>query len=118
MQGGIGVLLRIDNPYEDVGQRYQPVHLQGMLSGHRVVVGHVEQDQPRHAPLVLGVKNGVSPDTPLRGDPKEVQERAGVVAPGAGGRSRRRGPPRTDISKVQLGQGVEQGGLTRASATE
>ena len=42
VKGGIGVLLRIDDPHEDIGQRHEPVHLQRVLCRHRVVVGHVE----------------------------------------------------------------------------
>ena len=89
-----------------------------MLRRHRVVVGDVEQDQAGHGALVLAVKDRVSPDSPFRGDPEEVQERAGVVTPGAGGGPRRRGATRADIREVQLSQGVEQRRLARAGAPE
>ena len=65
VEGRISVLLRIDDPHEDIGQRYEPVHLQGVLRGHRVVVGDIEQNQPGHASLVLGVKNRVPSDPPF-----------------------------------------------------
>ena len=65
----VGILLRIQDPHEDVGQRHEAVHLEGVRGGDRVVVGHVEQDQARQASLVFGVQNRVSPDAPLCGDP-------------------------------------------------
>ena len=89
-----------------------------MLRRHRVVVGNVEQDQTGHGALVLAVKDRVPPDSPFRGDPEEVQERAGVVTPGAGGGPRGRGATRADICEVQLGQGVEQRRLARTGAPE
>ena len=89
-----------------------------MLRRHRVVVGDVEQDQTGHGALVLAVEDRVPPDSPFRGDPEEVQERAGVVTPGAGGGPRGRGATRADICEVQLGQGVEQRRLARTGAPE
>ena len=114
----IGILLGIDDPHKNVGQRHEAVDLQGVRSRHRVVVGHVEQDQPGELVLIRSVQEGLAAYATFTADAQEVQKGTRIVAPGAGCGLRRGGAAGTDIGELQLGQGVEQRGLTGAGTAE
>ena len=118
VERSVGVLLRVDNPHEDVRQRHQPVDLQGVGGGDRVVVGHIEQYQSGELVLIGGVQEGLATDAPLPIHTQEIQKRIRVVAPRARRSLRGGGAARADIGELQLGQGVEQGGLSRPGPAE
>jgi hypothetical protein len=53
VQGGVGVLLRVHHPDDDVDQPQQAVHLLAVIGGGGIVVGQIDQHQPVEA-LLLG----------------------------------------------------------------
>ena len=118
MERRIGILLGIDDPHKNVGQRHEAVDLQSVRSRHRVVVGNVEQDQPGELVLIRSVQEGLAAYATFTADAQEVQKGTRIVAPGAGRGLRRGGAAGTDIGELQLGQSVEQRGLARAGTAE
>ncbi len=82
VEGGVGVLLRIDDPDHRVHQGQDPVHLCAVLGGGRVVVGQVDQDEPLQR-LVGGGGPGVRPAAQPAGDGQAVQQPGGPVGPAA-----------------------------------
>ena len=115
MDRGVGVLLRVEHPHQQVGELHQPVDLQvvGDLGG--VVVGQVEQDHPvERVVLALGVEHRVAPRLVPRRDAEPVQQLVGTLAPpDAGGRPRRGRAAYADRGELEADQRVEGGGLAR-----
>ena len=99
MQRRVGVLLRLDDPEHEVGERDDPLGLDPVRGLHGVEVGQVEEDEASEVVCV---------DLVPASDPEPVEQRAGVPAPhrrlaGSGGR-----PPPPDGGKLRAGQGVEE----------
>ena len=46
MQGGIGVLLRVDDPHHEIDHRDETVNLQLVRYLGGIVIGKIEQDEP------------------------------------------------------------------------
>src|SRR5699024_2070857 len=65
VQHVVGVLLRVDDPDEQVDQRQQAVHLLGVGGLDRVVVGQVEQHQAGQLLLGVAVQCGLPLDAPI-----------------------------------------------------
>ena len=111
MQRGVGVLLRVEHPDQQVDQLDQPVDLEPVLHPDRVEVGQVEQHQPvQRRPR----RRGGRPRRAGAGPP---------ASPAARRRSRRPRPPRwrrgrrpayPDLATALAGQRVEQRGLAAA----
>ena len=82
VQGLVGVLLRVDDPDQQVDELDQAVHLEpvGELVG--VVVRHVEQDQAVQLRLPVGVQDGLTP-VRWRGTRASRAGVGGAVAPDA-----------------------------------
>ena len=51
VHGGVGVLLRVEHPHQQIDHRDQQVHLQAVVELDGVVVGKVEQDEPGERPI-------------------------------------------------------------------
>ena len=104
VQRGVGVLLRVDHPHEQVDEAHEPVHLDPMGDLDRVEVGQVEQDQPVRAAAVERV-----PRRHLQPVEQPVVGRAED-----GGARRRGGRPRDALADERATrERVEQGGLPR-----
>jgi hypothetical protein len=106
----VRVLLRVDDPDDQVDQAEQPVDLDpvGRLDG--VEVGQVEQHQPAQRRLVVAVECAL-PDEPVarqHADPVEQPVGALQVAPHAGVRHAGRRPADADRREVEAGQRVEE----------
>ncbi len=116
---GVGVLLRIEDPHEQVRQLHQPVHLQvvGDLGG--VVVRQVEEyDAVQRAVLAARVEHRVAGDPVPRGDVEPVEQVRGVVGtPDTGRRPGRGRAAHPDRGELQSRQRVEGRGLARAGGT-
>ena len=117
MRGGVGVLLRVEHPHDEVGDLDQPV---GLGVGQRpdgVVVGQVEQDQS--VELALALVQGTGPGeavAPLDLQPVEQRARA-LQAPDAGVSTRRGRAAHTCRRQLQPGDRVEQRRLTASRAS-
>ena len=109
VEGGVRVLLRVDDPHEHVHHLYEAVDLVAVRGRRRVEVREVEQDEA--VERVVG--DGVAPT-----DTQPVEQhrggRLGVAVGhehhGLGGRRRRATDP--DGGDVPTGQHVERRGLT------
>ena len=89
---GVGVLLRVEHPHQQVGELDQPVDLEVVGDLGRVVVGQVEQDDALEVagPRAAGVEHRVADDPVPRRDAEPVEQLVGAVGPPhAGGRPRR-----------------------------
>ena len=60
VDGGVGVLLRVEDPHHHVGELDEPVDLEvvGHLGG--VVVGEVEQHDAAHLDVLVGLSTASS----------------------------------------------------------
>ena len=119
VDGRVGVLLRVEDPHEHVGERDEPVHLEVVRHLGRVVVGEVEEhDALERVGLASGVEHRVTGRLVARRDAQPLQQLAGTLgAPDARGRPRRGGPAYADGRELQPGQRVERGRLARARGT-
>ncbi len=113
VEGGVGVLLRIDDPDHRVHQGQDPVHLCAVLGGGRVVVGQVDQDEPLQR-LVGGGGPGVRPAAQPAGDGQAVQQPGGPVGPAARDGLGGGGAAQSGVGDRGPGQRVEQGRLAAA----
>ena len=57
---GVGVLLRVEDPHEHVGELHQPVDLEVVRDLGRVVVGQVEQHDAAHLGVLVGLRTASS----------------------------------------------------------
>ncbi len=116
VDGGVGVLLRVEHPDHQVGELDQAVDLE--VVGHlgRVVVGQVEQHHAlQRAVLLAEVEQRVAHDLVARGDVEVLQQLGrALLAPHAGGRPRRRRTTYADRGELDARQGVERRRLARA----
>ena len=119
---GVGVLLRVEHPDQQVGQLDQPLDLEVVRDLGGVVVGQVEQDQPSRSRVRGRCRASSRAVTWCRfGMPSQSSSSRAVGAPGAGRGPRRGRPAYPDRGELEPGQGVEQRGLPEpvapASAT-
>ena len=99
MQRGVGVLLRLDHPEDEVGEGDDALGLEPVRRLDRVEVRQVEQDEPVEPVLVDAV---AAPDL------EPVEERVGAVAPDRRLPGRRRRPPPADRGQLGPGEDVEE----------
>ena len=80
MEAGVGVLLGVGHPDEDVDERQDALGLLPVLDDPRVEVGQVEQDQTVQAPR-LTVRRGpvTGADVVALADGEPVQQLSGVL---------------------------------------
>ncbi|CAO0833430.1 hypothetical protein SMICM17S_10541 [Streptomyces microflavus] len=110
VQGGVGVLLRVDDPDHRVDQRQHPVHLVPVGCRGGVVVRQVDQDEPLER-LVEGGGSGVRPAAQPAGDREAVEQAGGPVGPAARDGLGGGGAAQPGVGDLRPGQGVEQGRL-------
>ena len=104
VQRGVGVLLRVDDPHHEIGERDHAVHLEAVLAHDGVEVGQVEQDEPvQLVPHAVAARH-LEP----------VEQRVVDAAPDRRARGRRRGPPVAGRGELGAGERVEQRRLPRA----
>jgi len=115
VQDVVGVLLRVDDPDEDIDHGEEPIDLLGVVFLHRVVVRQVEEDQPVERPLPLPLQEGVEEHAAL--DAEEVEELVRPNTPRAGAGAPGRRPGRTRIREAGAREGVEQRGLPGTGPT-
>ena len=116
---GVGVLLRVQHPHQQVGQLHQPVDLEVVRDLGRVVVGQVEQHHALQGVVLPdGVQHRVARGLVARRDAEPLEQLVGALtAPHAGGRPRGRGTAYADRRELEAGQRVERGGLARPGGT-
>ena len=105
VERGVRVLLRLDDPENEVGERDDPLGLDAVRRLDRVEVGQVEQDEPAEA---VGV-HLVSPS-----DLEPVEERVRTAAPDRRLAGRGRRPPPADRRKLGPREHVEERRLADA----
>ena len=103
--GGVGVLLRVDDPDEEVRERDDAVDLLAVRALDRVEVRQVEQHQRRAV---------LAGDAMAPGHLEPVEQRVGRRAPDRGGRGRRRRPAPPGGHDVLARERVEQRRLARS----
>ena len=117
---GVGVLLRVEHPDQQVGQLDQAVHLEVVRHLGRVVVGQVEQHHPVEGVVAAAavVEHRVAGGLVARRDPEPVEQLVGTLAPPDAGRGPRGGRAAdADGGELEAGERVERGGLARAGGT-
>ena len=105
VERGVGVLLRVDDPHEQVGERDDAVGLAAVRGLDGVEVGQVEEHEPGRAPAVPAV---------AAGHREPVEQRAGAVTPHRRGGGRRRRPADARRHEVRAGERVEERRLAGA----
>ncbi|MCP9949685.1 hypothetical protein LUX33_15625 [Actinomadura madurae] len=118
VQRRVRVLLRVDHPDEQVGDRDEPVDLGAVHRLDGVVVGQVDEDEALQAGVgALQVEGaGAGVPVPLV-DVEPVEQRAGAVqAPDARVGLRRHRAAHPGRRQLQPADGVEQGGLAASGA--
>ena len=105
VQGGVRVLLRLDDPDEEVGELDDPVHLEPVRGLDGVEVGQIEKDESAQARLV----DPVAPS-----DLEPVEQRVRTVPPDWPPAPRGRRPATADRCELGPAQGVEEQRLARA----
>ncbi|CAM5579400.1 hypothetical protein SGRI78S_06805 [Streptomyces griseus subsp. griseus] len=116
VEGGVGVLLRVDDPDHRVDQRQHPVHLVAVLGGRRVVVGQVDQDEPLERLVERGGPR-VRPAPQPPGDGEAVQQAGGPVGPAARDGLGGGGAAQSGVGDRGPGERVEQGRLPAAGGS-
>ena len=123
MKRGVGVLLRIDHPREDVDHLHEPIDLGTVSVGRRIVVGQIEQHQTLELTGHFAGRQFAGADRPdgagrpetltvRHGEP--VEQRVGAVAEHRGERGGCRRPAHTDSGQLGTGDRVEQRRLPAA----
>ena len=87
MQRGVGVLLRLDHPEDEVGEPDDTLRLEPVRRLDRVEVGEVEQHEPGEPVRV---------DPVAAGDLEPVEQRVAALAPDGRLPRRRRRPAAAD----------------------
>ena len=106
VDGGVGVLLRVEHPHQDVGVVDQAVHLEVVLDLGGVVVGQVEQHEAVEL-LVLGrvVEHAEPRHLVTCRDAHPLQQLLGAFGtPCAGQRPRGGGPSDADARELEVGE--------------
>src|SRR5690606_23712777 len=114
VQHVVGVLLRVDDPDQQVDERQEPVDELGVAGRDRGVVGQVEQHEAAQVGLVGAGERRVAQEAPLAGGVEEAGPGGARRTPDARGGLRRRRPDDADVGARGPGEGVEQGGLAGA----
>ena len=99
MQSGVGVLLRLDDPEDEIGERDNAIDLVAVVALDRVEVRKVEQHQTPEL-------TWLEPVAPC--DLQPVEERIGAVSPHRRLGDGRRRPSTTDRRKLGARQRIEE----------
>src|SRR4051794_38685879 len=113
MDCGVGVLLWVEHPHQQISQLDQTVHLDVVGDLRGVVVGQVEQNQPVEAAVLhRPVQHALAEHLVPLGYAEPVEQLTGpVFSPRAGHRPRRRRTTHASRGQVQVGERVERRGL-------
>ncbi len=118
VEPGVGVLLRVGHPHEEVDELEDPLGLGAVPDLGGVEVGQVEQDQPVEGAELgaeLGTRSTVGGDVVAGADPEPVEEVAHrFVTPDRGGGGRGGRAPDADLGDGIPDERVEERGLAAA----